>query len=169
MKPLLGTGALLLLGGCLTPSVESKVPHLYPVCYFESAPAPETVQANLPRLREVLQGSLASRRPVEIASSPDGRWLVANVTPAQNMAAASVWPRVGCIGNAIDSASTKKEADCVAFVKDFTANRNYFAFGNARDVVEFDIWHESSVTTSPVYCKAMQVASQPASTPLLEP
>jgi hypothetical protein len=114
MRGALALCVVLGLCGCVTTGsqhAEATMPRLYPVCYFDSMPASEVVQANLPRLRDVLQTSFAARQPVNISVSPDGRWLVANVTEVQNQAAANVWPRVGCIGNVNDSRSAKKEAD----------------------------------------------------------
>ncbi len=140
---------LLAISACTSP-------HLYPVCYYEAPPAKAVARAHLPELEAALREVLGGARQVEIAASPDGRWLVTNVTPTENVAAAQAWPRIGCIGNAVDSRSVRAEADCVAYLKDFVANKNYFAFGNARDLGGFDIWHEASNTTSPVYCNSIE-------------
>jgi hypothetical protein len=128
-------------------------PHLYPICFYNNPPSLKYVNIHyLPRLQRDLQTALNTNRKIDISSSPDARWLIAKTTDAENRSAASVWPRIGCIGRANDSDSARNEADCVRYVRDFVATKNYFAFGNARDAGRFDIWNESPSAKSQLYC-----------------
>ena len=128
-------------------------PHLYPVCFYQSAPQQERIQQYYaPQLIASMRASAKDLGQLKPSITPDGRWLVVNVTRAQNAKLARVWPRIGCIGNALDSQSTKREADCVAYLREFVTTKNYFAFGNARDSGGFDIWNESPVKSTLVYC-----------------
>jgi hypothetical protein len=127
--------------------------YLYPVCFYEAAPSPKQLQDYYsPQLIAFVHTTLKDSTRVKATLSPDGRWLVANVTAAQNHQIAQVWPRIGCIGNAVDSQSTKKESDCVSYEHEFVTTGNYFTFGNAKDAGGFDIWNESPVQGTLVHC-----------------
>jgi hypothetical protein len=144
--------------GCLTGCLH---PHLYPVCFYQAAPPQQRVQEYYaPQLVGVLQATIKDSDRLKAKVTPDGRWLVANVTKAQNAKIAKIWPRVGCIGNALDSQSTKLESDCVAYQLEFVTTKNYFTFGNARDAGEFDIWNESPVKDTLVHCHQIKEDEQ---------
>jgi len=135
-----------VLGGCLRP-------HIYPVCFYQAAPAQQRLQEYYkPQLVSLLENAIGDSIQAKASISPDGRWLIANVTKRQNRNLAAVWPRVGCVGNALDSQETKQEADCVAYLNLFVKTQNYFSFGNARDKGGFDIWNESPVRNTLVRC-----------------
>jgi hypothetical protein len=140
-----------VLGAFLLSSCAS--PHLYPVCFYDT-PAPTGHKAQLlySSLVDSLRASLGTPRNVDLAVSPDGRWLIASTTPSENAAAAQVWPRIGCIGIASDSDQTKAEAACVRYVSEFVSTGNYFAFGNAKDKGGIDIWNESLYPKDVVHC-----------------
>lgn len=127
---------------------------LYPVCYYDASPpigaSREVVYSNLVKS---LQAALNADQEVKVSASPDGRWLIAWTTENQNASAAKVWPRVGCIGLANDSGQVKSEIACVNYVRQFIADKNYFTFGNARDVGAIDIWNESPIPGEVVHCK----------------
>jgi hypothetical protein len=135
--------------------------YLYPVCFYESAPDQQRVQDYFaPRLVSVVDTTTKVRKGSKIALSPDGRWLVANVTESQNERIAAVWPRLGCIGNALDSPRTKQESDCVSYERQFVDSREYFTFGNAKDAGGFDIWNESAVANTLVHCHQIKEDEQ---------
>jgi hypothetical protein len=135
-----------ILAGCIKP-------HLYPVCFYQAAPPQERLeQYYAPRLVSVLKNAAGDPRRTRASVSPDGRWLIANLTKRQNRKLAKVWPRVGCLGNALDSPETRQEADCVAYLQLFIRTHNYFSFGNARDKGGFDIWNESPAPNTLVRC-----------------
>jgi len=113
-----------------------------------------------PQLVGVLHATIKDSGRVKATVTPDGRWLVANVTKSQNAQIAKVWPRVGCIGNALDSQSTKLESDCVAYQLEFVTTKNYFTFGNAKDAGGFDIWNESPVKDTLVHCHQIKEGEQ---------
>jgi hypothetical protein len=137
---------VLLIQGCATP-------HLYPVCvYTEEHFNTKELRNFYQQLTGILQAALSSQRAVNITASPDGRWLLADTTSGENADASAVWPRIGCVGNAVDSNSVKMEADCVSYIRQFVANENYFEFGNGKDKGGFDIWNEAPKQTGTVYC-----------------
>jgi len=78
--------------------------------------------------------------------------MVVSLTKPQYGELAKVWPRIGCIGDALDSRGTKQESDCVAYELDFVSSQRYFTFGNAMDAGGFDIWNESPVKNTLVHC-----------------
>jgi hypothetical protein len=88
--------------------------------------------------------------------SPDGRWVLAQTTGHENKRVADVWPRLACIGDALDSNGTKQEADCVAYVRHFVLRQEYFTFGNAKDAGGIDIWNESPVANTVVRCHQLK-------------
>jgi hypothetical protein len=138
--------ACQMLGGCIKP-------HLYPVCFYQAAPPQQRLeQYYAPQLVSVLQNAAGDSKRTKASVSPDGRWLIANVTKRQNRRLADVWPRVGCLGDAVDSVGTKQEADCVAYLQLFIRTGNYFSFGNARDKGGYDIPNESPVPHTLVNC-----------------
>jgi len=135
----------LLVGGCARP-------HLYPICFYQQAPGLGRFRQDYaPPLTTAFRTIVKNKEAIPTIT-PDGRWLIANTTKSQNSRIAKVWPRLGCIGNASDSLSTKQEADCVAYVSEFIKTKNYFAFGNARDLGGFDIWNESPIPGTLVHC-----------------
>lgn len=139
----------LMLGGCATP-------HLYPICYYNTPPSRIIADAYSSSMKEVLVTAVNGRRDIAVSASPDGRWLVANVTRMENKNVSKVWPRLGCIGDAVDSHSTRQQADCAIFVKDFVATEEYITFGNAKDAGGIDIWSESRDNKSVVRCHRVQ-------------
>jgi hypothetical protein len=93
--------------------------------------------------------------------SPDGRWLIANVSKGQDRRISVVWPRVGCLGNALDGQSTKQEADCVKYIEIFVMSHRYFDFGNAKDQGGFDIWNESIAPKTHLHCHQVKEDEEP--------
>ena len=145
----------LLAAGCIAR------PHLYPVCFYQAPPTEERVQGYYyPHLKSVLENAAAASGRTKVSISPDARWMLAYVTKRQDSRISLVWPRVGCIGNSLDSQSTKREADCVAYIRSFVDTHQYFTFGNARDAGGFDIWNESPVPHTLVYCHELKEDEQ---------
>ena len=153
-----GCGLTLLLASILSTGCMRAHLHLYPVCFYQTAPAMEGAQKYYaPLLTEVVHTTIKNPADVRAALSPDGRWLVASVTKAQNIELSKVWPRVGCIGDAHNSDSTKQEMDCVLYERSFLSGPNYFLFGNDKNpVLGVDIWNESPVPKSAVYCHSIE-------------
>ena len=150
-----------LLSGCSATQVEAPLaaPRLYPVCFYNQPPSQKVAnEYYLPRLQSTLQQLVTQASvmnlspPVDVVSTPDGRWLVARTTEAENEKLARVWPRIGCIGTALDSPAVRREADCVAYLSEFVSKRNYFQFGNAKDAGGIDIWSEAPDNRSVVHC-----------------
>lgn len=128
---------------------------LYPVCFYNgSQPMGAARDSFFEGMTGMLRGSLGLDLQRPITVSPDGRWLIANATRFQNAAAAHVWPRIGCIGSAVDSNQIHQEAGCVAYVRQFIKDENYFAFGNAKDAGGIDIYNESPDPKYDVHCVA---------------
>jgi hypothetical protein len=118
-------GAMLfVLSGCASA-------HLYPVCFYNSTrpTAQDFTNYYEPGLKEALRTAARLSPNAEITGTPDGRWLIANVADSQNKNAASVWPRVGCIGNANNSARVSNEEACVSYEQNFVRDKNYYQFG----------------------------------------
>jgi hypothetical protein len=135
-----------MLGGCVHP-------HLYPVCFYQASPPQQRLQEYYgPQLVTLVQNAVGDSKQAKASLSPDGRWLTANVTRRQDRNLGAVWPRVGCLGNALDSQETKQEADCVAYLDLFVKTHNYLLFGNAKDKGGFDIWNESPARNTLVHC-----------------
>jgi hypothetical protein len=127
--------------------------HLYPICFYQSAPtAGDLSQYYAPRFVSALNTVVSDDRRADAVVAPDGRWLVATVTKRENSKLAKVWPRLGCLGDATDSSSTKQQADCAKYLQFFVTTRSYMSFGNARDEGGFDIWNESPVPATLVRC-----------------
>jgi hypothetical protein len=138
-----------------------KHTYLYPVCFYQAAPTQKRVQEYYsPMLLAGLHATFNDSGQIKATITPDGRWLLASLTTRQDADLARVWPRIGCIGNALDSQSTKQEADCVAYVLLFVTTKNYFAFGKARDIGDFDIWNESTVKNTSVHCHRIKEDEQ---------
>lgn len=93
--------------------------------------------------------------------SPDGRWFVVEASSRQNARAARVWPRIGCIGSAVNSLGVKREMDCVAYQGNFVGKEAYLEFGNAKDAGGIDIWSESPIGNSVVRCQSISTSDQP--------
>ena len=130
-----------------------STPHIFPVCYYNVVPpAGSTSSPYYDDLVTSLRRALGAKDDLPVARSPDGRWLLAEVTEYQNDKAANVWPRVGCIGDAQNSDEVKLELYCVRYVRDFVQKRNYFQFGNAKDAGGIDIWNESGSPGDVVHC-----------------
>jgi hypothetical protein len=147
---------LLSLGG-LTGCARQL--YLYPVCFYQAAPKQQRVQDYYsPGLMAGLSTALNDQ--VRATITPDGRWLVASLTTGQDAKLARIWPRIGCIGNALDSRGTRQEADCVMYLMAFVTTKNYSAFGNAKDVGGFDIWNESPVGDTLVHCHQIKEDEQ---------
>jgi len=150
MKPVAIVLTLVFSCGCASA-------RLYPVCFYNRQPAqPAAVEYYFPRLTESLKTAIGNQRNVNVTSTPDGRWLVAKTTRKENRAIAKVWPRIGCLGDAIDSSNTRKEMDCVSYISQFVKNSNYFGFGNGKDAGGIDIWNESPDSRSVVRCLAVR-------------
>jgi hypothetical protein len=159
---LAGRIARLLAAFCLSQVGCIKRPHLYPVCFYQSAPTQQRVQEYYSiQLLSVLQISIGASAQTKASISPDGRWLVADVTKRQDAKVAGIWPRVGCLGNALDGLTTKQEADCVAYVRLFVTTHRYFEFGNAKDAGGIDIWNESLAPGTLVHCHQVKEDEQP--------
>jgi len=146
----------ILLAGCAR-----HRPYIYPVCFYEASPTEQTFQqVYAPQLTAVVQTAVTQKKPIKATLSPDARWLVADVSKHQNMRISRVWPRLGCIGTALDSNGVKLEKDCVAYEQEFVLTDHYFTFGNARDAGGFDIWNESPVANTIVYCHRLKEDEQ---------
>jgi hypothetical protein len=113
----------LWLSGCATP-------HLYPICFYnDGRPEPtEFTEYYLPKLKQALGTAGGLDKSTEITGTPDGRWLIANVTDSENSNVARVWSRVGCIGNANNSIRVANEAACVSYVANFVTKNEYNTF-----------------------------------------
>ena len=128
-------------------------PHLYPICFYREAPQqPVFDDYYAPRLLAVFNSTIKNSNKARASITPDGRWIVANVSKDQNSKLAKVWPRVGCIGEASDSNGIQSEKDCVEYIEQFVKDKNYFKFGNARDAGGFDIWSESPLVPASLQC-----------------
>jgi hypothetical protein len=128
-------------------------PHLYPICFYQTAPtATQLSDYYAPRFVSAVNTVVSDDERAHTVVGPDGRWLLAKVTKGQNARLAKVWPRLGCLGDSIDSSSTKKQADCVQYLQYFVTTRSYTTFGNAKDAGGFDIWNESPVPATLVRC-----------------
>ena len=155
-KRLFVLAGLFLLVGCV------RKPILYPVCFYSQAPSQDRVQNfYAPQLASSIQSAVKKKEPLDIHLSPDARWIIANVSSRENAQITAIWPRVGCLGNALDSSSVKSEMDCAAYLRNFIARKNYVDFGNARDSGGFDIWNESSVKNTIVYCHRLKEDETP--------
>lgn len=149
----LGIALLLCLavGGCASP-------RLYPVCFYNQQPSEEVFERYyLPRLKEVLEGILGAGRSAGVLGSPDGRWLIASATNPENEQIAKVWPRIGCIGQALNSNEVDQERQCALYVDAFTQTNNYLAFGNAKDQGGIDVWNEAPDNHSIVFCHQVRI------------
>lgn len=146
MKRILCILSTVVLSSCATS-------RLYPVCFYNGIPpsgdARSVFYVNMSR---ALRNALGASNTLEISVSPDGRWMLAEATKRQNVAAAHVWPRIGCVGSASRSDEVRAEAACVAYVRQFVENENYLAFGNAKDAGGIDIWNESPDPKYDVNC-----------------
>jgi hypothetical protein len=129
-------------------------PHLYPICFYREAPQQRVFDEHYaPRLLAVFNSTIKDSGKARATITPDGRWIVASVTKGQNSKLAKVWPRVGCIGDAVNSNTIKSQKDCVEYIQQFVSDRkNYFKFGNARDAGGFDIWSESPLVPASLQC-----------------
>jgi hypothetical protein len=128
-------------------------PHLYPICFYQSPPTADRLSNYYaPGFVSAVNTVISDDQRADAVVAPDGRWLVAKVTKRENSRLATVWPRLGCLGDATDSNSTRKQADCVKYLQFFVATRSYMSFGNARDAGGFDIWNESAVPGTLVRC-----------------
>jgi hypothetical protein len=146
MNRLFGILSAMLLSSCATS-------RLYPVCFYNGRqPTGDAHGSFYAEMKNSLRTALGASTTLEIGQSPDGRWLVAEATKRQNSAAAHVWPRIGCVGSANYSDQVRAEAACVAYVRQFVENENYFAFGNAKDAGGIDIWNESPDPKYDVHC-----------------
>ncbi len=141
----------LVVAGCASP-------RLFPVCFYNDQPSQKTAnEYYLPRLQSVLRGIVNESRQVDVISTPDGRWLVARTTKWEHDAVAIVWPRIGCIGTATDSAGVMREADCVSYVNGFLKNGNYLDFGVVKDVGGIEVWSEAPDNRAVVRCQSVRV------------
>jgi hypothetical protein len=152
-----GACILSLISLGLTGCMRAR-PHLYPVCFYQTAPSLDVVQnVYAPHLIAILNAARKGPATLHAALSPDGRWLVASLTKGQNAAISRVWPRVGCVGDPHNNETTKEEMDCVKFEQQFVSGSNYFLFGNNRNpVFGIDIWNESPLPQTEVYCHAVR-------------
>jgi hypothetical protein len=111
--------SLLLVSGCTQA-------HLYPICFYNKLYPEDQIETKfLPQLETALRAAVGPLRTVQLASTPDARWFVAETTEEENTRLADVWARVGCIGVASDRTGAKQEADCVAYVREFILKKNY--------------------------------------------
>jgi hypothetical protein len=123
------------------------------VCFYQAAPSQERYkQYFVSGLVAALHTAASDEGKASVTSTPDARWLIAVVTSNQNDAISKVWPRVGCIGDALNSPTTQLEMDCVAYIRNFVSTEQYFEFGNAKDAGGIDIWNESPVQHTVVHC-----------------
>lgn len=146
----------LLLSSCATS-------RLYPVCFYNSIPPSGNARSVFyETMSSALRSALGASDTLKISVSPDGRWMLAEATRHQNVAAAHVWPRIGCVGSASRSDEVRAEAACVAYVRQFVEKENYFAFGNAKDAGGIDIWNESPDPKYDVNCASGTLFQQPS-------
>jgi hypothetical protein len=114
---------IIVLAGCAQT-------RLYPICFYDNAP-PKIIfeKQYAPQLEAVFRTSLNSSRVIEIALTPDARWLIAKTSNEENKQLAKIWPRIGCIGKSDIRESVIFETYCVAYVENFIVEQNYLKLG----------------------------------------
>ena len=140
--------------GCLALALTScATTRLYPICFYGEPISRSEFESHIkPQFTEALATTIKQARQSSIAYSPDGRWAMVKTTRSENESIGGYWPRVACLGRADDSASVRQEADCVAYVRNFVLQEDYFSFGNAKDAGNIDIWNEAPQEMGLVNC-----------------